>query len=74
MTQHQTTQQHTTQQIAKQHNLTWPAPSKRALDWANIYGYDFHEDLATTREPAGVYSTEVYAARAEQVIRWTQDA
>ena len=44
--------------------------SKRALDWENFYGYDFHENLEITREPAGIYSTEVYAARAEQIIRW----
>ena len=44
--------------------------SKRALDWENFYGYDFHEDLEITRDPAGIYSTEVYAARAEQIIRW----
>ena len=43
--------------------------SKRALDWENFYGYDFHENLEITREPAGIYSTEVYAARAEQIIR-----
>jgi len=44
--------------------------SKRALDWENFYGYDFHENLEITREPAGIYSTEVYAARAEQIIRF----
>ena len=44
--------------------------SKRALDWENFYGYDFHENLEITRDPAGIYSTEVYAARAEQIIRF----
>ena len=54
----------------EQHLLPKFSSSKRALDWENFYGYDFHENLEITREPAGIYSTEVYAARAEQIIRW----
>ena len=27
--------------------------SKRALDWSSLWGYDFHDDLEITREPAG---------------------
>ena len=42
--------------------------SKRALDWSSIYGYDFHDDLEITREPAGTYSTYVYANKVEQIL------
>merc|ERR1711892_1406456 len=42
--------------------------SKRALDWSSIYGYDFHEDLEIAREPAGTYSTYVYAQKVDQLL------